>query len=176
MEVTKLRQKNAMLFRPSHFALFLILLNASCVAQKGGTSGTYEEDLSALRPKFTTPADSQKKSQEINYHTVNVTPVKNVNPKVDRVLDSINKLNLTRRYVDGYTIQIYSGQSREEAENAKKKMVDTQGMTSNMKYEQPKFRVTTGSYFTKLEAQKDLTRIRRSFSSAILVPERILIK
>jgi hypothetical protein len=158
------------------FGLLILLLNISCAAQNAGSSGTYEEDISSLRPRFTTPADSQKRTPEVNYHTLNVTPVKNVNPKVDRVLDSINKLNLTRRFVDGFTIQIYSGQSRLEAENTKKKMLDTQSMSSTMKYEQPKFRVTTGSYFTKLDAQKDLMRIRKSFSSAILVPDRILIK
>lgn len=157
-------------------SLLILLLNISCAAQNTGSSGYYEEDISSLRPKFTTPPDSQQKTTEVNYHTLNITPVKNVNPKVDRVLDSINKLNLTRKFVDGFTIQVYSGQSREEAENAKKKMLDTQSMSSTMKYEQPKFRVTVGSYFSKLDAQKDLMRIRKSFSAAILVPERIMIR
>ncbi|HZX75023.1 MAG TPA: SPOR domain-containing protein [Cyclobacteriaceae bacterium] len=157
-------------------SLLILLLNVSCAAQNSISSGIYDEDISSLRPKFTAPLDSQKKAPETNYHTLNVVPTKNVNPKVDPVLDSINKLNLTRRYVDGFTIQVYSGQSREEAENAKKKILDTQGMASTLKYEQPKFRVTVGSYFTKLDAQKDLTRLRKSFSAAIVVPERILIR
>jgi len=82
-----------------------------------------------------------------------------------------------RRTVDGYTIQIYSGQNREEAMNTKKKIsTDLPDVTANLQYQQPKFRVTVGRYFSKLEAYQDLTMLRKSFSSAILVPEKILIR
>jgi hypothetical protein len=150
-------------------SLLILLLNISCAAQNAASSGSYEEDISALRPKFTTPPDAQHKAPETNYHTLNVTPSKNVNTKVDGILDSINKLNLTRKFVDGFTIKVFSG-SKEEAENTKKKLLDTQGMSSTMKWEQPKFVVKVGSYFTKLEAQKDLARLRKTFPAAILVP------
>lgn len=160
----------------SKLGLLIFILNVSCVAQNTSSSGSYEEDISSLRPKFTNPVDTPKKVQEVNYHAMNVSPSRNVNTKVDRVLDSINRMNLTRRFVDGYTIQVYSGQSREEAANSKKRLYDSQGISSTMKYEEPKFRVTVGSYLTRLDAQRDLTRIRRSFTSAILVPDRILIK
>jgi hypothetical protein len=79
--------------------------------------------------------------------------------------------------VDGYTIQIYSGQNREEAMDSKKKIsIDLPDMTANLQYQQPKFRVTVGRYYTKLEANEDLVRLRTSFAAAILVPEKIQIK
>ena len=87
------------------------------------------------------------------------------------------RFNATRKFVDGYTIQIYSGQKREDAMSTTTRMNElASDLKSNIQYQQPKFRVTVGKYFTRLEAQKDLLRLKRIFSSAILVPERIMIK
>ena len=103
--------------------------------------------------------------------------IHNVNEDVDGVLDSINRFNVTRKLIDGYTIQIYSGQNREEAMNAKKKMViDVPGLTAELEYNQPKFRVRVGNYFSRLEAQKDMLRLKRPFPNAILVPEKIIVR
>jgi hypothetical protein len=61
--------------------------------------------------------------------------------------------------------------------NAKKKMQEeVPNMNANLQYLQPKFKVTVGKYFTRLEAQRDLQFLRRKFPNAILVPERILIR
>ncbi|MDZ7646799.1 MAG: hypothetical protein U5K54_06215 [Cytophagales bacterium] len=54
--------------------------------------------------------------------------------------------------------------------------IDLPDMTANLQYQQPKFRVTVGRYYTKLEANEDLVRLRTSFTAAILVPEKIQIK
>jgi cell division protein FtsN len=146
----------------------------SCTAQKTGVA--YSEDLSQNRPKFSTP-EAVIKKPDTNISATAVVPTRNVNKKVDGVLDSIDRINLTKRYVDGFTIQIYSGQKREEAMLAKQKMVSEAGdLASNLQYIQPKFRVTVGSYITRIEAQKDLVRLKHHFSTAILVPEKILIK
>jgi hypothetical protein len=132
------------------------------------------EDLAAIRPKF--PVDSTVRAHsQVNQAPV-VRPVLTVNDEVDAVLDSIDQLNSLRKYVSGYTIQIYSGQNREDANIAKKKLIDVVDMKSDLQYIQPKFRVKVGSYFTALEAQKDLMFLKRFFPNAILVPETIQIK
>lgn len=138
----------------------------------------YHEDLSKLRPKVELQEEKRaKKDTVIEKTPESVTPVKTVNTQVDVILDSLDLFNLMRKYIDGYTIQIYSGQKREEAMNAKKKMQeDVPELISNLQYQQPKFRVTVGKYFSKLEAQRDLLTLRRKFSAAILIPEKILIK
>lgn len=147
----------------------------SCVAQMGGsTRPYYHEDLQYLRPKYPEPnvdtlATVIKKGE--------VIPRENVNKQVDAVLDSINRFTVTRKYVDGFTILIYSGQNREEAMNTKKKMTTDAGdLNAELEYTQPRFRVRVGGYFSRLEAQKDLTRLKRLFPNAILVPEKIFIK
>lgn len=157
----------------------LLQLLMSCVAQQKSIDTDYYEDLFDLRPRVTAPVDTpiiaSSSTKETKPNSVVYT--KTVNEKIDVVLDSIDRFNLMRRSVDGYTIQIYSGQNREEAMNVKKKMsTDLPELTANLQYQQPKFRVTVGKYYSKLEAYQDLTLLRKSFASAILVPEKIAIR
>lgn len=164
----------------SHLSLALFLLHISCVAQQAGqTSGDdYTEDLTTLRPKYEDAmVDSVIKPAEVNPVKNETIPTKTVNAKVDKVLDSLDKINLLKKFVDGFTIQIYSGPRREDALSAKSKMVnEAADLEANIQYTQPKFRVTAGTYFSKIEAQKDLLRLRQIFPNAILVPEKIMIR
>ncbi len=152
-----------------------LLITFNSFAQK---NKPYHEDLSSLRPKVELQAKTKiEKDSLIEKPAVLVVPKRMVNAKVDAVLDSIDMFNLMRNYIDGYTIQIYSGQKREDAMNTKKKMQEeVPSLIANLQYQQPKFRVTVGKYFSRLEAQPDLLTLKKQFSTAILVPEKILIK
>ena len=165
-------------FHALRSALVLIFLGAivfSCSTVKKTTVG-YSEDLSPNRPTFST-ADPVIRKPDTDVVAKKTVPTTNVNKKLDGVLDSIDRINLTKRYLDGYTIQVYSGQKREEAMNVKQKMVYEAGdLPSSLQYVQPKFRVTVGSYITRIEAQKDLVRLKRIFAAAILVPEKVALK
>jgi hypothetical protein len=157
----------------------LLLVLVSCAGQKKSAE-PYYENLSDVRPRVAPPMEDTSLTQTVTKEIPETTVVpftKTVNEKVDAVLDSIDRFNLIKRSVDGHTIQIYSGQNREDAMNAKKKIsTDLPDLTATLQYQQPKFRVTVGKYLSKLEAYQDLVRIRRSFPSAILVPEKIAIR
>lgn len=156
----------------------LLSLLAGCASQQISDK-PYHENLASLRPTVTVPIDTPRKDNNSTQknQVAPIKPMQTVNIKVDAVLDSIDRYNLVKRFVDGFTIQIYSGQNREDAMNTKKKMsTELTDYTANLQYQQPKFTVTVGKYYTKLEAQKDLVQIRQSFSSAILVPEKIAIR
>ena len=154
----------------------MIHLLMGCVAQQKSDT-PYYENLADVRPRVVAPADTTLSASVAPKEIKSVAYTKTVNEKVDAVLDSIDRFNLMRRSVDGYTIQIYSGQNREDAMNAKKKMTtDLPDLTANLQYQQPKFRVTVGRYYSKLEAYQDLTKLRESFPSAILIPEKIAIR
>jgi hypothetical protein len=161
------------------FICLLVHFMVSCVAQKTSNQ-PYHESLSEIRPRVTVPPDSSSSSSTTTSVVVvdpHVSFTKTVNEMVDVVLDSIDRFNLTRRSVDGFTIQIYSGQNREEAMNTKKKMTtDLPNLTAILQYQQPKFRVTAGKYYSKLEAYQDLSTLRSVFPAAILVPEKIAIR
>ena len=136
-----------------------------------------QEDLASLRPHFTPPPDTAKHHQGNPVKNVpEVKPTMLVNSKVNFALDSIDRLNRIRKVVQGYTIQIYSGLNSEQARDAKRRLQEELDTRADMQYLQPKWRVKVGSYFTTLDAQKDLQRLRRSFPNAILIPESIPIR
>jgi hypothetical protein len=154
---------------------FLLGVVISCSAQR--VTKPYAEDLSAYRQKFDVRIDTSKKVIAPQRDRAVIKPTKNINAKLDAILDSIDKQNLQKKFVDGFTIQIYSGQSKEDAMTAKQKVVEElTDFSANLQYLQPKFRLSIGSYFSKLEAQKDLVKLKSYFPGAILVPEKIQIR
>jgi hypothetical protein len=164
------------------FCCLGLLFSSGCsTVQKSSTASPtgsrYQEDLSSTRPKLvpanqTTVQDKTVKRDVKAY----VEPQYTVNKQVDTVLDSINRINLTRRFIDGYTIQVYSGQKREEALNVKKDLlIYLPKIESDVQYNQPNFRVKAGKYYTQLDAQKDYQQVKQYFPSAIVVPDRIPI-
>jgi arginine deiminase len=155
-------------------AFALGLTAASCASQAQRTRlQTHTEDLSRYRPVV---KDTVLQLSSVTRPPF-VPPQHTVNTHVDAVLDSIDKINLMRKFVDGFTIQIYSGQKREDAALAKKKIADELPYwRADLQFQQPTFRVKTGAYFTRLDAQKDLVRVRKIFPNAILVPEKIMLR
>jgi hypothetical protein len=139
--------------------------------------GKYTEDLSAQRPKVeesteTTAVPDKTKRDPKAY----VEPTHTINKQLDVVLDSIDRINLTRKSIEGYTIQVYSGMKREDALNVKKQLLTTlPQFESELQYLQPNYRVKLGRYFTRLEAEKDYQQVKRYFKAAILVPDKIVI-
>lgn len=165
----------------SNLFMALFLLLASCAVQQTGSNlsgDLYHENLTLVRPNYEEEEiDSSPRNVNTDVKTPYAAPTHTVNAKVDMVLDSLDKLNQVKRFVDGFTVQIYSGPNREDALGAKAKMVkEMSDLEASIQYTQPKFRVTAGRYFTKLEAQKDLMQLRIFFPNAILVPEKIMIK
>jgi len=157
--------------------LLIVVLLISSVGAFAQRNKPVQEDLTAIRPHFTPPPDTGKHYAGNPLKNVPVVkPVLVVNQKVDFVLDSIDKLNLLRKSLPGFTIQVYSGLNSEEARSTKKRLLDELSMRADMQYLQPKWRVRVGNYFTSLDAQKDLVRVKRAFSNAILVPESIPIR
>jgi hypothetical protein len=168
--------------------LLLIVLTASLAmfgcSRKVSTSGTaaagkYSEDLSLWRPETTKVADSVEttKNPERVRTKKYVEATYAINDEVDMILDSIYEQNLSKGFIDGYTIQVYSGIKREDALNIKKKLSQSlPDLESDVQYRQPNFRVRTGKYFTRLEAQKDYLAVKRYFPNAIVIPDRIPIQ
>ncbi len=150
----------------------------STTSTKTSQGSGYSEDLSALRPKVdnttsvTTPVQNDGRKE-----TVYVEPKFNINKQVDAVLDSIDRLNQSRKYIEGFTIQVYSGLKREDALNAKKTLATSlPNLESEVQYAQPNFRVKVGKYYDRVSAQKDFMLVKRLFNSAIVIPDKIAVK
>lgn len=161
--------------------LFCSALMAACaskVTTSGtATSGKYSEDLSVWRPESEVKEDSVKAATTIpeRTRTSNYVEARHaVTGQVDDVLDSIYTDNLGKGAIDGYTIQVYSGIKREDALNVKKRLTRSlPDLESDVQYRQPNFRVRTGKYLSRLEAQKDYLAVKRFFPNAIVIPDRI---
>jgi len=156
----------------------LILLISNCAAPKKTTTATqggkYSEDLSVWRPKpKTSPEATDPVPVDERKNTAYVEPKLAVNEPLDNVLDSIDHINLHKKYVEGFTIQVYSGK-REEALNAKKTLATSlPDLDCDIQFTEPIFRVKVGKYYTRLEAQKDYMAVKRYFPAAIIIPEKL---
>ena len=157
--------------------LFAIVL-ASCKATQPTTSSTveetYSEDLSRQRPELTLDEPAQATNNP-------VASVEAFNTDLIAGLDSaiiiMSEQNRSRKYIEGYAVQIYTGNSREAADRAinEAKRIDP-SLNPERSYFQPTYKVKAGTYVQRLKAHKVLVDLKEFFPKAILVRERIPIE
>lgn len=142
------------------------------------STGKYTEDLSVWRPETKKTIDSAKTTAPERIRKNQYVPARfAVNQQLDAILDSIHSQNLERGFVDGYTIQVYSGARREDALNIRRKLSQSlPDLESDVEYKQPNFRVLSGKYYTRLEAQQDYLAVKSYFPNAIVIPDRVPIQ
>ena len=156
----------------SILSLFFVI---SCVNQKinissNNDSRKYFEDLSFIR-------ESENVSNSTNDE--NIVDKKN-NLGIDIELDSILKIIKSEVdeeiFTDGYTIQIYLGDKREEAENTVEKLFEYDSLIkSNTIFTQPNYRVKTGTFEDRFKANFEYNKLKKTFPNAIIIPEKIKI-
>lgn len=163
---------------------YLILLAGIVTACKTSvvstsTTDNYQEDLSVLRPDLATVVRAPESSQPTS--TTASTQYTSVDMSIAEELDSINRIivqrNSEKKYVDGYTIQIYTGNDNEAAREAQEQtLLLFPELDPVISYNQPTFKVKVGSYHNRLEAHKVFESLKKEFPYALLIPERIPIK
>ncbi len=164
-----------------HRLVYLILFLWSCKSAvvTSNKTETYSEDLSTLRPDLTEiRKDNEQKDQE---QIASVDPYLAEDLSIKEELDSINKIiiqrNSEKKYVDGYTIQIYTGNDDELARAARDSAhLKFPELIPVISYNQPTFKVKVGSYTNRLEAHQIFESLKEEFPYALLIPERIAIK
>ena len=175
---------NSLSMRSHHIFIYFIVVVwlASCASPKSTTVSSsqgqaYSEDLSIWRPKAETPANNTTTNvPDTPKQTKYVEPKYAVNTKLDTVLDSIDRFNRSKQFIDGFTIQIYAGLKREDALNAKKNLASSlPDLPSEVVYAQPNFRVKVGKYYTRIDAQKDYVAVKKYFPTAIVIPDKVAI-
>jgi hypothetical protein len=160
---------------------FFVVGSQACSAQRGQREPKdkgHEEDISVWRAKFR-PAVAADMAQVDTLSQVRPDGEfrLSVNDRLHPILDSISRLQLSRKFIDGFTIQLYSGTKRDLAMEAKKVLTTRHpDLIGDLVYQQPNFRVKVGRYFTRLEAYKDFAALRKNFPAAIIIPEKILVR
>ncbi|MEM6736560.1 MAG: SPOR domain-containing protein [Bacteroidota bacterium] len=156
--------------------LIILLILAACKAATPSSSGRYHEDLSVHRFPYTIENNEAEKTA----YSVQAEKYTPLTGHIGTELDSIAKIayqqNIEGRYVDGYTIQVYSGANRNDANEAESKMTEFfPDLDAKVTYRQPNFRVRGGQFIDRLEANRVYNEVKREFPRALLIPERLLI-
>lgn len=155
--------------------LFILYLVVSCTPKLATKDDAeeYSEDVSEFRPQI---EDDESESLEVPMTNFEkgpyVAPTHSINREMNVVMDSIVVHNSDKTYTT-YTIQVYIGRSREEANQVREKVYRVlPDEKPQLTYKQPSYKVNVGRYFDRVEAYKTLTTLRGTFPSAMLVPER----
>lgn len=157
-----------------------LVVSACATVSTKSTGGKYSEDLSRYRPAIETVEvplvveDSVMVSENIGEGNAEAV---DVNQELKATLDSLAVYKRqTVKYIDGFTIQVYGGSSRNDAREMRMKVLRYFPETSPaMIFDQPNYKVRLGQYYTRLDAQPLFIDIRKRFSTAILVPTRLPI-
>ena len=145
---------------------------SSCAVLSPTTKTTsYNEDLTMHRPKVEY-VDSTKVTP--TQEKRDIRPTHDQTAAIDKKINGITSKNAASKTAQGFTIQVYSGTSREEASQAKAKVYkilpDSRPET---KYEQPIYRVRVGEFGDRLQAQNVYAELAEEFPGAIVIPSRI---
>jgi hypothetical protein len=153
--------------------LFITAYIFSCTP-KAATTKTpefYEEDLSAYRPVIEKETTEEPIDIGIDAKGPYVAPTHDINNEMSALMDSIISYNRTKTFLT-YTIQVYIGRSREEANQVREKVYRVfPDQKPTLSWRQPSWLVTVGEFAERVDAYKTYTVLRNTFPGATLVPE-----
>jgi len=155
--------------------LLLIVVLSACGPSKSSKSSnlpaSYSEDLSGLREKKQVEVKDKEVAEIVKSPFVN--PTNDVTRDVNMVLDSLTAKNRNRGFIEGYSIQVYSGGSRTLATETRSKiMAANEGITPEITYEQPNYKVKIGFFAERVEALRLYQLLKPDYPSTLIVPER----
>jgi hypothetical protein len=164
----------------------LLLLLSACAGTAPRTADTRKkpdtgdqppaEDLSRYRPKFTLPdpVAGQPAGEGL---AAGITPTHHVNDQVAALLDTVANHNKAVRYAKGYRILAYSGSGRKAWSDMRDAIVKRVPEERDYPiYTQPNYRLKIGDYFTRVEAQQVLLRIKDIAPHAMIISDQINVK
>lgn len=97
----------------------------------------------------------------------------NTDPKITQLLELKKDLEKENKLSDGYTIQLYYGELDKANQILRKYRGSYGNWPASIEYETPNYKVWAGNFASRIEAERALIEIQKSFSSAfILKPER----
>ena len=156
--------------------------SGSTPQKTGGYTVDYQEDLSVHRTAYeykTAEADATPSPEPTNTTTSPepvLTASYDVTGELNQLLEEVAEENKRVKSVPGFTIQVYSGTSRDMAYQVKRQVyhVLTDGKPEVI-YVQPNYKVQVGEFIERLEAQKTYSLLKKEFPTALIIPNRIKI-
>lgn len=96
------------------------------------------------------------------YHS-NVQPYISAHPMIDK----------KKPFFQGYRIEIFSGNSKEEARKLKHSDSKFSSMRCYLTYQQPYYKLRVGDYEDQESAKLDAKKLARTYPSSFLVPDEV---
>jgi len=152
------------------WALILVLIGCKAT-QPAKPVPVYDEDLRIHRPPL---------ASEFTTEEVKVEKVASLTGHIKTELDGISALivqeNAKPRTEQGYSIQVYSGSNREEANMTLGRVrIYFPEIDAQLIYFQPDFKVKAGQFTDRIEAYQVFELLRVEFVDALLIPEKVKI-
>lgn len=161
---------------------------SACLPPKTiGTTGedNYSEDLSKLRASYADSISQLSKSDapdntapqpETPSLSASIDTRFSVNDELDDFLDEVTQRNQENNTYQGYTVQVYTGSSREKASNAKDIVYSVLPEENpTITFDTPNYKVKIGEYTDRLEAQPVYSALKDAFPAVLIVPQRFPI-
>ena len=153
----------------------IMLLTSACASQspsssaqmitassktKTGESGraehhVFQQDLSSFRPKF---KDQDESNQLVNAAKASKIVFDNrdvpmyINKRLDPILDTIASQNKNIKFANGFRIQIYVGNDRKSADDAKVYTYQTYPeIFPYLTFQQPVYKVKVGDFLNRMD-------------------------
>ncbi|MEL7145772.1 MAG: SPOR domain-containing protein [Bacteroidota bacterium] len=143
------------------------------------SSSSYTEDLDKYLPELEayTPVDVKAATKDDNASQAAQfpEPTNHVKKEIDEVVEMTIDYNKARNVINGYSIQVYSGTEIREVEEAEAKLRQL-SLLFRTRFTSPIYRTKVGRFYSKIEANKELRSIKKSFPLAVLVTERFRIQ
>jgi hypothetical protein len=172
-----------------HFVVLVLVISAcastgttSDDSKKKTTAGVKDQpktdDLSKYRPKFALAAPATPNTNPVGIEAAaGITPTNHVNDRVAALMDTLANRNKAVRYAKGYRILAYSGTERKAWLNMRQAIVKRVPEERDYPiYTQPNYRLKIGDYFTRVEAQQVLLRIKDITPNAMIITDQINVK
>ncbi len=159
------------------FLTGIVISQFNCTprAAKSKTTVQYNEDLSGFRPET---AVSDEKEIDNTGRTepapvVYVPPEHDITNQLDIVLNERQENNKNNT-ITVYTVQVYTGRSREEANETRMKIFEIMPEADpQLVYKKLRFKVQVGRFYDRVSAFKTFKILKAHFPGAMLVPETI---
>lgn len=140
------------------------VFGSSCVAQKSRNKkgdGKYTENLNKIQPKYSYNLDSILLKDTSRKEEIRLLTNYSINRELNPILDSISILNKDIKYIRGYRVLVFSGNSQDDALKVRTAILEIFEEEENKEflktkvdfiYHQPMFRIKVGEYSNRLQA------------------------
>jgi hypothetical protein len=164
----------------------LLLVIHACAPPKNiGTQKVemYEENLSEWRAAYIDSLETAMEQDpaeggtapgpETPVLTATINTANAIDADLEEFLDIVTERKSEDNLYQGYTVQVYTGSSRQKANEAKNKVYAAlPEARPTITFDAPNYKVKVGEFSSRLDAQAVFSALKGSFATVLIVPER----